>query len=412
MKKLWFLLPSEILTLLVIAIGAIGSAALTFYALENQPALAQELTPNTESSTKGLVVSCVDPGSPAEKAGVKRGDILLQIGGQEVNSSMDLMKSIRNLKAGNPLELKLTHGDEERKLQVTPEERDGLIYLGLQTCDCGKDTIVMFSITQKAEVIEVLPDSPAEKSGLKTGDTILAVNGTPVDPFHTLCQLIQQHKPGDQITLKVQREAQGEIEIQVTLGKNPDDASKPYLGVKYAPHAGTIQMGKGFAQSFEGRLPLAPEFHFEFPPDDLLSRLPEGTFQGVIVKEVINDSPADTAGLKDGDLISEIDGEKVESPDSLVNTIKSHQPGDSVTLTVLRFREKDPLSISVVLGNNPQNHSQAFLGVKVFGMISVQIDRNGDPEVQPELPEDSRLPDNKLLFFHIDDWECRGLYAG
>lgn len=246
----------------------------------------------------------------------------------------------------------------------------------------------------------MLPDSPAEKAGLKTGDTILEVDGTPVDPVHTLHQLIEQHKSGEQITLKVQRETQGEIELQVTLGENPDDASKPYVGVKYAPHAGTVQMDKGFVQSFEGRLPLAPEFHFELPKDDLLSRLPEGTFQVVIVNEVIKDSPAETAGLKKGDLISEIDGEKIESPDSLVNTIKSHQPGDSVTLTVLRFNEKDPLSISVVLGNNPQNHSQAFLGVKALGMVSVRINRNGDPDAQLELPEDSRLPDNKLFFFH------------
>jgi hypothetical protein len=85
----------------------------------------------------------------------------------------------------------------------------------------------------------VLPESPAAEAGLQAGDLIIAIDGEAVQPNQDPTALIAAHKPGDQLVLKIQRGgAAGEVESfeqTVTLAGRPDDASKPYLGVKVAP---------------------------------------------------------------------------------------------------------------------------------------------------------------------------------
>ncbi len=66
----------------------------------------------------------------------------------------------------------------------------------------------------------ILPDSPAAKAGLQSGDVILAVDGTKVDEAHDLSLLILPHKPGDTITLSVLRGSTTR-DVQLTLGELP-----------------------------------------------------------------------------------------------------------------------------------------------------------------------------------------------
>jgi serine protease Do len=66
----------------------------------------------------------------------------------------------------------------------------------------------------------ILPDSPAAKAGLQSGDVILAVDGTKIDEAHDLSLLILPHKPGDTITLSVLRGSTTR-DVQLTLGELP-----------------------------------------------------------------------------------------------------------------------------------------------------------------------------------------------
>ena len=62
--------------------------------------------------------------------------------------------------------------------------------------------------------------SPAEKAGLRENDIITAVDGTPVNATHPLVELLAAHKPGDTITLTVQRGSDS-VQVQVTLATRP-----------------------------------------------------------------------------------------------------------------------------------------------------------------------------------------------
>jgi len=71
-----------------------------------------------------------------------------------------------------------------------------------------------------AEVLEIVPESPAEEAGLRAGARILAVDGDEVTPKTPLAGLIADHEPGDTVTLTVERDGQ-EWESEVELGRWP-----------------------------------------------------------------------------------------------------------------------------------------------------------------------------------------------
>jgi serine protease Do len=75
-----------------------------------------------------------------------------------------------------------------------------------------------------AKVTQVLPGTGAEKAGLKVDDVLLALAGEAVHDLDTVLGILQKHKPGDKIALKVKR-GDKELEIEATLGKRPPNRS-------------------------------------------------------------------------------------------------------------------------------------------------------------------------------------------
>ena len=86
---------------------------------------------------------------------------------------------------------------------------------------------------QGALVQEVVAGSPAEAAGVQVGDIITAVDGTPIDANHRLADVVSQYQPGDRVKITVRRTGEAKS-VTVTLGENPQDSARPYLGVRYA----------------------------------------------------------------------------------------------------------------------------------------------------------------------------------
>jgi S1-C subfamily serine protease len=339
-------------------------------------ALAQ--TGQTDAASEpGLVIVVVDPDGPAAEAGVKRGDILLAIDGQEINQAADWFRALRGLASGQDIELTVMHGDEERTLSATIAERNSRPFLGLQVylggsqdaTDSAPPALPLASIVSGAQVVEVVDDSPASAAGLQVDDVITAVDGKTLDGEASLADVIGGYAPGDEVTLSVTRPGAEEetLELSVILGENPDDADKAFLGIRYAQSAmfDLQEMPEGFAPFFgQGR---GQEMPFTLPLDRLapdLDAMPGMTMtEGAVVLTVVEQGPAEEAGLQAGDVITAIDGEAVDGPQALVDAVTSRQPGDAVVLTVTR--EGDPIEIEAVLGEHPDDPEKAYLGVSI-----------------------------------------------
>jgi membrane-associated protease RseP (regulator of RpoE activity) len=83
-----------------------------------------------------------------------------------------------------------------------------------------------------ALVTEVVEDSPAAGAGIQPGDLILAIDGRQIQRDTDLRQVLASFEPGDRVELTV-RSLGRTREVQVRLGRHPDDSTQPYLGIAY-----------------------------------------------------------------------------------------------------------------------------------------------------------------------------------
>jgi serine protease Do len=79
----------------------------------------------------------------------------------------------------------------------------------------------------------------------------------------------------------------------------------------------------------------------------MLGVVTEKTDEGVEINEVSDESAAEKAGLKENDIITKIDDEKIESPDELSKVIRKHKPGDKVTVTYLRNKKEQKATVEL-----------------------------------------------------------------
>jgi serine protease Do len=111
-------------------------------------------------TTKGALVSEVIPDTPAEKAGLKAGDIIMQWNGKEVDNFSHLRQLVAATEPGKEVKLKVWRDGKELTLELK----------------VARLTEQEVSVV----IVEVMRDSPAAQAGLEPGDAILAVNRQPV----------------------------------------------------------------------------------------------------------------------------------------------------------------------------------------------------------------------------------------
>ena len=216
-------------------------------------------------------------------------------------------------------------------------------------------------------VSEVVVDSPSEKAGLQGsdeqvqiegldvgvgGDVIIGIDDAVVDKFDDLVTyLARSTEAGQTVTLTILRDGEEET-VAVTLAARPAVEERFEPPVLRGTHPGT-----GGWLGIQG-LTLSPEIAEAM-------ELPSGQ-AGILVAEVIQATPADEAGLLGGDqmvdvdgqqvpvggdVITAIDGEPVTQFEELRAVLLQSEPGQEVTLTILRGDEE--LEVEVTLGERP-----------------------------------------------------------
>jgi predicted metalloprotease with PDZ domain len=185
-------------------------------------------------------------------------------------------------------------------------------------------------------VREVAPNSPAAKAGLKDGDVITRVDGRAVDTPESLINALAQHKPGDKLTFQVMRNDK-ERKVEVTLGERPRRTETERPGLPGAPGL----PGRPVERPQRVAAWLGVE---AVPMEELTPRFRERMGithdEGVVVVETVPDSPAAKAGLRHGDVITAVNGQKIEDVAGLRQAISKAGAGKQVRLDVMRGNEK------------------------------------------------------------------------
>jgi len=176
-----------------------------------------------------------------------------------------------------------------------------------------------------ALVAQVQPDSPAERAGFRTGDVILRFNGIDVPRSSALPPIVGRTPVGSQVDVNVRR-GDAEITIPVTIDALPDEVASA-RGMPPRPTPPQSVLGMQIE-------PLSAEERREAGLGDT----------GVRVTEVTG-NPARAAGIRAGDLILQLAGEDVKSPDFLRELLQSAPAGRS--LPVLIQRDGNPVFIAL-----------------------------------------------------------------
>jgi serine protease Do len=178
------------------------------------PKLAKEFD---LKETKGALVSDVTPHSPAEKAGLKDGDVILEFNGKPVSDSRHLKLEVARTKPGDSVPVRILRDGNTKTLDVTVKEMPGTEHLAKNDNNKSDDTGTLNGVTvgdidsnarhqfdvpsnmKGVVVTEVDPNSAAAEAGLRPGDVIQEINRKPVKSAEEAVQMTE--KATDKTTL-------------------------------------------------------------------------------------------------------------------------------------------------------------------------------------------------------------------
>ncbi len=183
----------------------------------------QEVTPELAKSfglneKKGALVAQVVSGSPAEKAGIEQGDVLVEFDGKEITDSKDLPRLVASTPVGKAVTVKLSRdgkvldrqvkvGELEEKAEVAAKAPSSKKSLGITVQDLTPDVARGLGLKKDTGVVVtgVEPGSPAADAGIRTGDVIREVNRKPVKDVKDFIQKIEKARDQDNVLLFLQR---------------------------------------------------------------------------------------------------------------------------------------------------------------------------------------------------------------
>ncbi|MCE9529826.1 MAG: PDZ domain-containing protein [Planctomycetes bacterium] len=186
----------------------------------------------------GAKITNVTEKSPAEKAGLKEGDIITHFNGQETKSYDAMVTLLRKQKPNDKIKLTIVRGKEKKELEVTLGVREALTPKSGPGQNRPSLGIQIDNTEGGLLITEVLAKSPADKSGLKTNDIITAIDSTPTTDRREIAKLVFGKKAGDKVKVaylrgKEKKEVEITLEI-VGLGATPRPNSTGQLGGQIA----------------------------------------------------------------------------------------------------------------------------------------------------------------------------------
>jgi len=202
----------------LINLGKVRRSWLGVYIQEVTPEIAEQFD---LTEAKGVLVGDVIEDSPAEEAGMERGDIITKVNNKDVNSPEELQDKIRSIEIGERANVKVLRDGKEISFIVKigemptveevssefPKEKVFPVQTGIQiksvTPEIAKE--VGLPWVKGMAITEVIPGSSADDMGLQSGDIILEANRIEMSSVDEWEELINKLEPGDTLLLLIFR---------------------------------------------------------------------------------------------------------------------------------------------------------------------------------------------------------------
>lgn len=191
-----------------------------------------------------------------------------------------------------------------------------------------------------AKVTDITKESAAEKIGLKEGDIIIKIDDKKIETPDNLSEAIASHKPGDKVTvtwLRDKKEQKATAELTKWKGMGVFGSTAPG---QFKFDLGDLNLGH-LAPKIQGapgvREPFGQNWAWSGGSPKLgLSVQDTDDGKGVKVIEVDDESNAAKAGIKEEDMITEVDGKIIKGTDDMVKVIRESKEKASIMVKLLR----------------------------------------------------------------------------
>ena len=169
---------------------------------------------------RGALISQLADGGPADKSGLKAGDVIITFDGQDIPSSSDLPHVVGLIEPGRKVEAEIVRDGKRRTIDVkigglgaddnysltagTDQPGQGG-RLGLIVETAGADTLERWGVNGGVIVREVLPGSPAAEAGVLAGDVVTLLGSRPIKSAEAFSKAEQQLDSGSSVPLRLIR---------------------------------------------------------------------------------------------------------------------------------------------------------------------------------------------------------------
>lgn len=266
----------------------------------------------------------------------------------------------------------------------TPKSDSSRGYLGVSCQRLSSNLREVLEIPRDLQgvlISDVVDGSPADHAGLRNRDIVLRMNGRDIDTERDLTTMIREAGAGTQVNLSVWRDGKT-LDLTATLAAAPagrrdyswswssddeDDEAEPRMKRRMRDLRGLEKLRElGDLQMFAPTPPTPPSppdggpfvFHLNSDRgrlgvqlqemnDDIAAYFSAPNGKGALVWQVMDDSPAARAGLKAGDVIVEVEGDRVDDIQELHEALRGHDAGDKVAITVLRRGQSTALTATL-----------------------------------------------------------------
>lgn len=236
---------------------------------------------------RGVMITKVHEDSPADKAGLRKDDIIIEFNGREIRDYNDLSKSVRRTKPGEEVKIIVLRQGKTKEFTAKIESKKSLYTintipipikslpftqilissrgkLGLKVQDLNPELSKYFGVkTGKGVlVLEVREESPAEEAGFLPGDVIIQVDGQEVKDIEELLEIMDEAKKGEKLTFEILRHQKKKV-----LTAKIEYRDHPSLYSPYIYH-------------WKGKVDIDPELEMDFDididlDDECLIHMPE-----------------------------------------------------------------------------------------------------------------------------------------
>jgi serine protease Do len=296
----------------------------------------------------GILIGGVVEDSPADKAGLQAGDLLLRLNGTATDVRFDeqmpaFMQLVSSLTIGKEVTAAIRRDGKDLTVHLTPAERGEINPKQQELKQWGltaRNISFLAAKEMKRDsldgvlVTSVRPGGPAveAKPALNPRDVIVAVNETPIKNLEELIALTRKLTEG-----KTER-----VPVIATFERK----SARFLAVV---KVGIQELKDPGLEVTKAWLPIETQVISR----DIAKQLGEPDLKGFYVTRVFPGSSAEKAGLKPGDFITAVDDEKLtasasEHQDELSTLIRQYDVGKTATLAIIRDKKKMKIDVELV----------------------------------------------------------------